>query len=71
VRSTVCISPDAYIAARVETRLLARGVDPERAAAIGRKVAERARTKRYTAYRRYLVGAEDPSQLVIFDVPGV
>jgi hypothetical protein len=36
----MCLSSDAYVAALVEQRLVSRGVDPARAAAVGRKVGD-------------------------------
>lgn len=51
---TVCLSPDAYIAARVTQRLLDAGCEPRRAEAVGRKVARsyaRAREARLTTCR--------------------
>lgn len=43
----MCLSPDAYVAARVYERLVARGVSPSRAAGVARKVQSR-----YSASRR-------------------
>jgi len=43
---TVCLSPAAYVAARVLQRLVARGVDADVADAIARKVQSRYAAKR-------------------------
>jgi hypothetical protein len=34
----MCSSPGAYVEAKITSRLIERGVDPERARAVGRKV---------------------------------
>lgn len=36
----MCLSPDAYVAVQVFRRLVAKGVEPERAEAIARKVKQ-------------------------------
>lgn len=54
----MCISPDAFVAARVTSRLLARGVDPTRAEAVGKKVARRYGDRRNEMYLAYLAGVE-------------
>lgn len=42
----ICLSPDAYIYARVLERLEARGVDPARARGVAMKVSRRYALKR-------------------------
>lgn len=54
----MCLSSDAYIAARVTQRLLDRGVDQARAEAVGRKVARSYGDRRDTTYLAYLAGVE-------------
>lgn len=54
----MCISPDAYIAAKVTQRLLDRGVSRASAEAVGRKVARRYGDKRNSMYLAYLAGVE-------------
>ncbi len=54
----MCISSDAYIAARVLQRLLDRGVSRSRAEAVARKVARRYGDKRNSMYLAYLAGVE-------------
>ena len=48
----MCISPDAYTAARVYERLTAAGVRPERALAVSKKVARRYAAKRFAHRER-------------------
>jgi hypothetical protein len=62
---SVCVSPDAYLAARVLCRLQARGVDPAKAKAVAEKVARRARAKRDIAYRRFLLGLDPDTALAV------
>lgn len=61
----MCISPDAYVAARVTERLLRRGVDPAKAEAVGRKVARRYGNRRDSHYLAYLAGVPDDGTLTI------
>lgn len=70
----MCISPDAYLAARVFERLHSAGVSEAKAEAVARKVARRAADKRYAAYRRYLTGVPEELPLAFVDTvtpPGV
>ncbi len=54
----MCISPDAYVAARVFDRLIRRGVDEKRAEAVAKKVARRYGDRRNEMYLAYLAGVE-------------
>jgi hypothetical protein len=46
----MCLSPDAWVALKVYTRLVERGVDPKRAEGVARKVQARyAQSRRETA----------------------
>ena len=49
----MCLSPEAYVAARVVERLLAAGVTRQRAEGVGRKVARGHALKRREAAVRF------------------
>lgn len=66
----MCLSPDAFVAARVYHRLTSAGVKPARAEKVAEKIARRYRTKRNLAYIRHMTAAENlpiPGQLSIDD----
>jgi hypothetical protein len=63
--ANVCLSPDAYLAGRVFSRLQEHGVDPARAAAVAGKVAARSRAKRDIAYQRFLAGVDEETALAV------
>lgn len=56
----MCISPDAYVEARVYDRLVSKGVDPPRAAAVARKVRRAYAAQRKSQNTKHLVQKEGP-----------